>query len=141
MNRRPLVSLDGGGVIADTPLLRESDIIPPRLRVHLTEDPAGDVTVYPQGGRLHVVGQYARVHVDRTADNHVELHTRRPDMSNPGPRYFSQVTMKIDIWVHPNAGVDTTDLAERVESEIYNCADETAKRLSAPDEGIEVVVR
>jgi hypothetical protein len=62
-------------------------------------------------------------------------------MSNPGARYFQQVVVKADIWVHPNADVDTTGLADRVQLEICNAADQVAKELSAPDEGIEVVVR
>lgn len=62
-------------------------------------------------------------------------------VSNPGARYFQTFTVRVDVWVHPNADLDTADLADRVQSEICNAADEAAKRLSCPDEGVEVVVR
>lgn len=58
-----------------------------------------------------------------------------------GAQYFQQVTVKADIWVHPNAGHTAREIADRVDIEMKNACDAVAKELSAPDEGIEVVVR
>lgn len=72
--RRKVISLDGGGVVADEPLVFGEGT---RLRVHLTESPDGDATMYVENGRLHIVGQYARVVVWQIAPNRAEIATVR----------------------------------------------------------------
>lgn len=62
-------------------------------------------------------------------------------MSSAEPRYFQQFKITVDIWIHPNATAAQGDIVDRVQAEICNAADSVAKELSAPDEGIEVVVR
>jgi hypothetical protein len=71
-----------------------------------------------------------------------QLDTQEAAMSSAEPRYFQTLTIKVDIWLHPNNEVISQgDLVDRVTTEICNAADAAAKELSAPDEGIEVVVR
>lgn len=67
-----VLSVDGGGVFPDTPLHGT------RLRVHLTDDPAHDLTVYVEDGRLHVAGQYARLHVRQDEPHRVSVETVAP---------------------------------------------------------------
>jgi hypothetical protein len=69
VSERVLVSLDGGGVVADVPLVAESEGAPRRLRVHVSGDPAEDLTVWVEGGWLRVAGQYGTVHWEREAPN------------------------------------------------------------------------
>jgi hypothetical protein len=76
--RRAVVSLDGGGVVADTVLLTERPMLPVRLRLHPTGDPSEDVTVFVEDGVVHVVGQYGTVHAERLAANHVGLSVVKP---------------------------------------------------------------
>lgn len=66
------VSLDGGGVFPDKPLP-----VGTRLRISFGE-PSGDVTVFVEDGRLHVIGQYSRVVAERIEANHFELFTIGP---------------------------------------------------------------
>lgn len=57
------------------------------------------------------------------------------------PRYFTQIKIVVDIWIHPNSDAVHGDIVDRVQTQICNAADSAAKELSAPEEGIEVVVR
>jgi hypothetical protein len=71
-----------------------------------------------------------------------QLDTQEAAMSSAEPRYFQTFSVKVDIWLHPNNEFTSqADLVDRVTTEILNAADATAKELSCPDEGIEVVVR
>lgn len=67
------ISIDGGGITRDVQLWEGH-----RFRLSTTAEPAGDVTVYVEKGKLHLVGQYATVHAERIEPNHVALHTVRP---------------------------------------------------------------
>ena len=66
------VSIDGGGVFPDSPLPAET-----RLRIG-TGNPREDVSVFVEGNRIHVIGQYGRVVAERLAPNHIELFTIVP---------------------------------------------------------------
>lgn len=65
--------LDGGGVIPDQPLATDT-----RLRIRLTDNPAEDVTVCVEGGQLHILGQYATLHVHHVQANHVSIQPALP---------------------------------------------------------------
>lgn len=66
------VSIDGGGVFPDKPLPAGT-----RLRISFGEA-LGDVSVFVEGNRLHVIGQYSRVVAERIEANHFELFTIGP---------------------------------------------------------------
>jgi len=71
-------ALDGGGVVPDLQLPEVT-----WLRLRTSDDPADDVRVYVEDGQVHVVGQYATVHAERVAPNHVALNTVRPPRRDP----------------------------------------------------------
>lgn len=73
---RPLVSLDGGGVLADAPLIRDFSDKPVRLRIHLTDDPTQDLAAWIEGGILHIDGHYAPVEVERYDANSIGIRTK-----------------------------------------------------------------
>jgi hypothetical protein len=70
--RRVVVSLDGGGVVADEPLVFGEGA---RLRLHVTGTAAEDVTLYIEGGRVHLVGHRARLvlAVSGPQPNHISV--------------------------------------------------------------------
>jgi hypothetical protein len=67
------ISIDGCGVVDDAPLPEGT-----RLRVAINSEPAHDVSLFVEDGRLHAIGQYGRVIAERVAPNHVELFTIVP---------------------------------------------------------------
>lgn len=67
-----MIWLDGGGVIPD------GELPDGRLRIRLTDDPAEDVSVYVEDGRLHVAGQYARLCVRQVEAHRISVETKRP---------------------------------------------------------------
>lgn len=71
-----MIYLDGGGVIADRELADHT-----RLRVRLTDNPADDVSVYVEDGRLHVAGQYARLCVRQVEANRVSVTPVAPGIT------------------------------------------------------------
>lgn len=63
-------------------------------------------------------------------------------MSNPGAKQFSQVHIKIDVWVDPETSDSTAwFVAEQVETTARNAIEASMKEIEAPDHGVEVVVR
>ena len=63
-------------------------------------------------------------------------------MSNPGPKFFGQHTITVDVWVDPTK----TDAAlwavlDGVQVAACNAVEEAMKAIDAPDQGVEVVVR
>lgn len=76
---RPVISVDGGGVVPDRPLI-DGGPLPDgyRFRVSLTDRPDEDLSLHITAGRLHVDGQYGTVHCERVTPNRVTLHAIPP---------------------------------------------------------------
>lgn len=63
-------------------------------------------------------------------------------MSNPGTKFFGQVSVTVDIWVDPEKSrASLESVADNVYISIQNACDAVAKELDAPDHGVEVCVK
>jgi hypothetical protein len=65
------VSIDGGGVVADTPLPLGT-----RIRLSPTGYGEQDITVYVEGTAVHVTGFKRALRVNVCSPNHITIETR-----------------------------------------------------------------